>query len=257
MGIIRTRDRSEEYAVNAFSLRSSGILRGAWPSAAAVYAGAGSTQATASNAFVAWPGADAIKKGDFGILVVESSGADTTATADGWVHFPGSPVVTVADATGTKLNVLWKVAETDSDNISSVFVSDVGDHITGAILGFRDVGISIPFVTETSTIITPTTTVTWPDLTTPSPNNLVVQIASRPDDNSSSSIFSTYANGNLTGAAELREAGNASGDGGGWVVCAGSKATAGAIGASTMTSSLSTTYATFSVALEPSLRLPA
>jgi hypothetical protein len=202
---------------------------------------------------VGW--ATATKVGDLGILVIESSGADATATASGWTHFPGSPVVDIADATGSKLNVLWKFAESNAP--ASASVADVGDHTVSRMAVFRNVSTTPGRITATDTKTTASTTVTWPSITTPSPNNMVVFAASRPDDSASTAVFSAFTAAGLTGPTEAGEAGTATGDGGGLVICYGTRAAMGSIGTSTATSSVSTTNAVFVLALEPSVALPA
>lgn len=248
MSIIRTLDRSTEHEVNNFKLRPSGVLK-AWP-ATPLYVGAGS--ATTSTT-VAWP-ADAVTK-DLGILVVECSGADTAASASGWTHFTGSPVVDVADATGSKLSVMWKFAENNSP--ASASVTGPTDHLVSRMVVFRNVSVVPGRVTATDTKTTASTTVTWPSITTASPNNMVVFAASRPDDSSSTTTFSAFTAAGLTSPTEAGEAGTTSGNGGGFVICYGTRAAIGSIGTSTATSSVSTTNALLVVALEPTVALPA
>lgn len=251
MSIIRSLDRSSAYAVNGFKLRSAGVLN-AWP-AAPVYVGVGAAATSTTTSNVAW--ATNAKAGDLGVLAIESSGADATATAAGWTHFPGSPVVDIADATGSKLNIMWKFAESDSP--ASASVDDAGDHVISRMAVFRNVSSVPGRITVTDTKTAASTSVTWPSITTGSPNNMVVFVASRPDDNSSQAVFSAFTAAGLTSPAEAGEAGAVSGDGGGLVICYGTRAAMGSIGTSTATMSVSVTNALFVVALEPSLALPA
>lgn len=252
MSIIRTLDRSTEREVNAFKLRASGVLR-AWPSQAPSYVGIGTAAVSSTTASVAWSTATVV--GDLGILVVESSGGDAAASASGWTHFAGSPVVDIADATGSKLSVLWKFAESNSP--ASASLADAGDHVLARIAVFRNVTATPGKVTATDAKTTASTLVTWPSVTTTSPNNMVVLVASRPDDASGTTVFSTFVNANLSGAAEAGEAGTTTADGGGFAIYYGSKATIGATGTSTANMTVSVTNALFVVALEPSVALPA
>lgn len=251
MSIIRSLDRSSQYAVNGFKLRSAGVLK-AWP-AAPVYVGIGASTSSTGAATPTW--ATDAKVGDLGILTVESSGADATATASGWTHFPGSPVVDIADATGSKLSVLWKFAE--SDNPAAASVADAGDHVICRITVFRNVSTVPGRITATDTKTTASTTVTWPSITTASPNNMVVFVASRPNDDASGSTFSAFTAAGLTSPTEAGESGTTNGDGGGIAIFYGTRAAMGSIGTSTATMSVSVTNALFVVALEPSLALPA
>lgn len=253
MSIIRTYERSANTLTNRFTLRPTGVLR-QWP-AAPTYVGTGSVTGTINAATVGWP-TSGVKDGDLGIMVVESSGADADVTASGWTPVTGSPVVDIADATGSKLSVLWKFAESTSP--ASATTSDPGDHVVARIYAFRGVStVNVGTITATSTKTPSSTSVSWPDLTTRSPNNLILCIASRPDDTTSTTTFSAFANANLTGVAEAAEGGTTNGDGGGFVLNYGAKATMGAIGTSTGTSSVSVTNALLVLALEPSLALPA
>jgi hypothetical protein len=251
MSLIRTLDRSTESEVNQFKLRSAGSI-GAWP-AAPTYVDIGGTASGASTGTVAWP--TEATKGDLGILVVESSGGDAAASASGWTHFSGSPVTDVADATGSKLSVLWKFAESSSP--ASAALADPGDHFTARIAAFRGVTKTPGKATVTDTKTTASTLATWPSISTPSPNNLVVFGASRPDDSGSTTAFSTFVASGLTGTAEAGEAGTTTGDGGGFVICYGTRAAMGSIGTSTVNITASVTNALFVVALEPSVALPA
>lgn len=252
MSIIRTIERSSFSQVNGFSLRKSGTV-GVWGSVP-TYKGAGAGGANISGVTQGWPSNTCA--GDFAIMIVECSGADTTPTVSGWTHFPGSPVVDVADATGSKLSILYRFVDTDGP--STVSIADLGDHINTKIFTFEGVSTTeVGRVTATDTKTTASTSVTWPSITTPSPNNLVVLIASRPDDTASTTTFSGHTNANLTSITERNEYGSANGDGGGFVIVTGIRESQGAIGTTTATSSVSTTNALFVVALEPTNALPA
>jgi hypothetical protein len=70
-------------------------------------------------------------------------------------------------------------------------------------------------------------------------------------------VFSAFTNANLTSVAEAGEAGTVSGDGGGFVLNYGTRAAVGSTGTSSGSMSASLTNALMTVALEPSLALPA
>jgi hypothetical protein len=251
MSIFRSLDRSIQYQTNGFRLRSSGILK-SWP-AAPLYVGIGTGGSNAGATTIGW--ATDANQGDLGVLVIESSGADATSTPSGWTHFQGSPVVDIADATGSKLNVLWKFAESNAPSPASL--ADAGDHVIARMAVFRNVSTIPGRITATNTKTTASTSVTWPSITTPSPNNMVVFVASRPDDNGSSSVFSAFTAAGLTGPAEAGEGASTVGDGGGFVICYGTRAAMGSIGTSTATMNVSVTNALFVVSLEPTVALPA
>jgi hypothetical protein len=190
-------------------------------------------------------------------MVIEASGDDATVTPSGWTHINGSPVVDVSDATGSKLMVLWRIAT--SDRMSASTVPDAGDHGVARIFVFRGVRQDITpgraYATDTKTVAS--TSVAWPAITTLSPNNLVLCIASRPNDVSLASYFSDFTNANLASVAEAGEAGSANGNGGGFVLNYGNRAAIGDIGASSGVMTVSVTNAVMTIALEPSLALPA
>lgn len=217
---------------------------------APTYLAMGTAASTTAAATVSWPRHIA---DDIGILVIECGGDDATATVSGWTHVTGSPVVDVADITGSKLQVLWRRATSDAEADASI--SDLGDHISAAIFTVRGVskGLVPGAISATSTKTVASTSVTYPAITTATPNSMVVCIASRPDDSSSTAVFSAFANASLTGVTEAGERGTVSGHGGGFVVNYGFKATAGSTGTSTGTSSVTVTNACMTFALEPML----
>jgi hypothetical protein len=191
---------------------------------------------------------------DIGILVVETGGEGSTLTIStpaGWATVPGSPVTDVATTAGSKLQVFWKRAASASE--ANAQVPDSGDHQTARIITFRGcVTTGNPWdVIGTDTKTTASTTVTWPSVTTTVAETLCVFIASRPDDNSSLTVFGAISNANLTGIGEAAENGSTAGHGGGFVVAYGQKATAGAIGSTTSTTTVSTTNAEMVIALKP------
>lgn len=252
MSVLRTRDRTTQSQLTGFRLRDAGVVR-KWPGTAPTFVQAATFVGSVTTINASWP--TNTRAGDFGVLVIESNGDDATTSPSGWTHFPGSPVVDIADATGSKLNVLYKFAE--SDTPASTSIADAGDHVFGGIVVFRNASpLPNAYTTAASAKTTASTTATWPDLTTPSPNNRVVLIASRPN-SASASAFTTFVNANLTGANEAVDLGTTSGTGGGVVVVYATKATSGAIGASTMTINASVTNAYFVLTLEPSLALAA
>lgn len=254
MPVIRTAERSSAYQTQGFRLRETGVLRqvGAAPQFIAV--GTASTGATTGS--IAWPSRH--QKNDLGILVVETTGNDSTISSSGWSHFTGSPVTDIADATGSKLQVLYRFAESDEE--SNATFADPGDHFIGRIFTFRGLRLDVTpgrvYATDTKT--TASTSLTWPAINVVSPNSLVLCIASRPDDpGTTAAVFSAFTNANLTSLAEAGESVTLTGNGGGFVLNYGTKATVGDTGTSTGTIAVSITNALMTLALEPSLALPA
>lgn len=250
MSIIRTVDRSTESKINGLTLRRAGATT-TWPDAPEYITSSANSSLVTQN--LSWPTDH--RAGDLAILCTESSGADTPQAPTGFTPFPNMPLVDVADATGSSVMISYQFAT--SDNMASYTVTDPGDHHYTRIWLFRNVSPSaIGRAVSTSVKSTASTTITWPAITTPSPNNLVLFIASRPDD-SSSVWSSSFVNSNLTGVVEVGDAGTTTGDGGALVSYYGFRSTPLDIGTSTATSSLSTTNTVFVLALEPDAGLPA
>jgi hypothetical protein len=215
----------------------------------------GDTEASTTSALsVPWPAAASI--GDLGIIVHETSGGSgDVAAPSGWAAFTGSPVTSVADATGTKLSVFWKVAiSSDEANVS---LGGVADHSVARLYVFRntrsDIAPGVAITTDAKTIAS--STLTFPSIDTLAYNTLVLCIASRSNDASTLS-FSTFVNANLGSTSTAGQAGTLSGNGGGFVVFVGTKATPGATGTSTA-SVASSVNAMMVLGLEPSVALPA
>jgi hypothetical protein len=259
MSIIRTFDRSTAYANNGFLLRKSGVTRSRLtpPSLVATGTAVGGTTAATS---VAWPAGHV--PGDLGILVWECSGNGTTVTPSGWEHFSGSPVVDIADATGSKLNVAWRFATSSAQANASI--PNTGDHVIGQIFVYRNVTQAVKpgraYVTDAKT--TASFVLNFPAVNTVAPNSRIIGIASRPDDSASTTNFTGYTNTTLSTApntffGENTESGTVNGNGGGYVVWSGTMSNVGSSGQTSATSVVQTTNAYFVFALEPSLALPA
>lgn len=255
MGIIRTVERSTNSAVNGFRLRSSGLAKRSTTTPEFINWNATVGSTGAQN--IAYP--NNTRKGDLLIAAIETSGADTTITVSPWVHVQGSPIVNVADATGTKLNVMWRVAEEDAGT-AIMAIPDAGDHTVAIMCAYRNVRTDVApgRISATSTSTTPDTALSFPAITTPYDNCRVVQITSIPDDTTTTCHPATLTNANFdSGATERWERGTTSGDGGLIAFYDGAKAVAGSTGNSTGTRSLSTTNVMITFALEPVLALPA
>jgi hypothetical protein len=251
MSIVRTAERSEQQKVLGFKLQSSGST---FQPIAPQFIAAGTAVNGTGATSVSWPARHQIY--DIGILVIEASGDDATVTPSGWQHLTGSPVTDIADATGSKLMVLWRRAASDAE--SAVTVPDPGDHLVAQIFAFRGVRRDIApgqiYATDAKT--TASTSATWPSITTLTAQNLILSVATRPTDASSSNSWSAFANANLTNVAEIGDILAAAGNGGGFGVFVGVSQTAQNIGNSTATITVSSTSAYMVAALEPSLALP-
>ena len=194
----------------------------------------------------AWP-AHAV--GDIALLFVESTGgqAATLSTAAGFVAVANSPQFTGATTAGTRLSVFW--ARATSTSMAAPTVADPGDHVYARIITYRGaVPTGDPWDVTGGGIRNGTVTVTG--LTTTVANTRIVQAVSRGNDSTAAS-FSAQTNANLTGITERSDGGTTSGDGGGFVVWDGVKATAGATGDTTTLVSAPSFNAFLTIALLP------
>lgn len=216
------------------------------------YTGNFSAASGAGSYSHAWPTHSA---GQLGILICEQSGADTTLdlSAQGWAHVSGSPVVDVADATGSKHSMLWKVAASGAE--SDVAMPDGGDHMASRMLVFDGVDSSTPIhVAATDTKTTASTSYAYPSLTTSVADCLILFSASRPNDSSSTTTFGTPSGGTLDSIGDLpagTEQATTLSDGGGLNFSLGTKVTPGATGTPGGTISVSVTGTYIVVALQP------
>jgi len=253
MSTFRTADRSNQLKINGLRLRKSGTVP---PTPEAVsFVAAGSTIAGTTGALsIPWPALTIA--GDLGILVhITSGGSASISTPSGWAAFTGSPVVDVADANGSKLSVFWRVAQSNAE--ANVTTTGVADHSLARIYVFRGVRPSIApgRAVTTDTKVTASPNITWPSINSLSHNGRILYIASRPDDSAATNVFTFFANANLINIAALGEAGTANGNGGGWGVFLGTKATPGATGTATANLSVSVTNAMMVLELEPTVEL--
>lgn len=254
MSIIRTADRSSSSALNNFTLRRVSVTRQRPPTPSLVAVGT-PVNALATALSVAWPTHLA---GDLGILVWECAGNGTTVVPTGWQLLPGSPVVDVASVAGSKLSIAYRFTDSNGGE-AAASIPNTGDHAVAQIFTYRGVTrTAVPgraYVTDVKT--SPSFVLNYPAFDVLSPNSLVIGVASRPDDNASTTNFTGYTNTVLAGFTELAENGTTQGHGGGYVVWQGSRATLGTIGTTSATSVVSTTNAYHLFALEPSYVLPA
>lgn len=198
----------------------------------------------------AWP---AHQIDDIALLFVETSGADAAvlSTPAGFVAVANSPQSVTSPGTGTRISVFW--ARATSTAMTAPAISPV-QHTYARILTYRGVtNVGNPWdVTGGGTKAVASTSVTVSGVTTTLPDTLIVQAATR-DDDSAALEFSAQTNVNLANITERSDGGTISGDGGGFAVWDGGKATAGATGNTTANITVSTVNAFLTIALKPSL----
>lgn len=209
-------------------------------------AGTSDTFSGFESVSVPWPAGH--QADDLGILVVEVMATQQTISPVGWTHFAGSPIVDVASSAGSKLCVLYRVA-TSSSEANASFSPDLSmDHGISKISVFRGVNTAI-IVDAVATGIkaTASTTATLPSVTTTVDGTMVVLVCGRPSTGSTG--FGLAVNAGLADITEHVDVGTSTGNGGGFTLQSGTKATAGATGTSEITKTSSTTDTYLTVAL--------
>lgn len=201
--------------------------------AAPVFQAAGTAASGTGTVNPAWP-AHAID--DVALLFIESAGGEpaTLSAPAGFVAVLNSPQATGATTAGTRITVFW--ARATSAAMTAPTVADPGNHVYARIITYRNViNAGNPWdVTGGGVKAAASTSVTVTGVTTTVPDTLIVQAVAR-DNDSTAAAFSAQANANLAGIAERSDAGTNSGNGGGFAVWDGIKATAGATGNTTAT----------------------
>lgn len=201
--------------------------------AAPAFQAAGTAVSGTGAVSPAWP-THAI--GDVALLFVESAGGQpaTLSSAAGFVAVSNSPQATGTTSNGTQITVFW--ARATSTAMATPTVADPGNHVYAQIITYRGVvGTGNPWdVTGGGIKATASTSVTVTGVTTTVTDTLIVQVVSR-DNSSTASAVSLVTNANLTGIAVRSDSGTTSGNGGGFAVWDGVKATSGATGDTTAT----------------------
>jgi len=215
------------------------------------YQAAGAVVGGTGAQTAAWP---IHQSGDVALLIVETANeAVTLSTPAGFVEVTNSPqgTGTAGGTSATRLTVYWKRATTSAE--ASPRVADSGNHQIAQIITFRGVIASgNPWdITAGNVASSASTSVSIPGATTTVANTLVVTIVCNGTDTTTAQT-SGWTNANLTSLTERVDNANTSGNGGGFGVATGVKATAGAYGATTATLVTSSTQGRISIALKPS-----
>ncbi len=209
---------------------------------------AGTADATVNTTSPAWP---AHQANDIGLLLIESCGGEaaTLSTASGFAAVTNSPSATGTTTNGTRITAFW--CRATSSAMAAPIVADPGNHAYSRILTFRGcITTGNPWdVTAAAQKASASTSASAPTVTTTVANTLIVNIISR-DNDLAGAAFSAWANASLTNVTEHVDDGDTSGNGGGFAVASGGKATAGATGVTTATVT-STINASLTIALKP------
>ncbi len=218
---------------------------------APVFQAAGAqASSTGASVSVAWP---THQTNDIGLVVIETSGNSATLTPPtGWAAIPGTPVTDLPNTSGSKLHVWWKRAASSAE--ASVATGAATDHIVARLYTFRGcITTGNPWnVTATRIQDSLSNTALAATVTTTVDDTLITMVVGRSSDALiTTTQFGVPTNSNLTGLGEAGEAGTTLGNGGGFVVSYGIKATTGATGLSSLSVFTLTTITSVTLALRP------
>lgn len=191
-----------------------------------------------------------IQINDIMLLFVESAN-EAVSTPSGWTAVsPDSPqgTGTGGGTTSTRITVFWRrVTLTES----APTVADPGDHAIGQILAFRGcVTSGDPWDVTSGDTGASSTSVSIPGDTTTVANCLVVLVVANATDTATPQT-SGYTNADLASLTERVDYNSIIGNGGGFAVVTGTKAAAGAYGATAATLATASVQGRMSIALKP------
>lgn len=191
---------------------------------------------------------------DVHLLVIETGGEGSTLTPPSpWDSVPGSPVTDVATTAGSKLQVWWQRAASNSTGTETVTIGDSGDHQLAVLFTIRGCATAgNPWdVTATSQKTTASLVSTAPSVTTNYGQTLVFSVVTRPNDSAATTFFNAPTNASLSGLTDQGEAGTALGHGGGFAASSGVLVYPGSTGVTTFTHGTSFTSTGFTIAFRP------
>lgn len=189
-----------------------------------------------------------IAAGDVLVTVAECEGVTAPGAytlPTGWAHITGSPVL---QSTTTRLWVIWRLYD---GVFTAPALGDSGDHNIGRMIALRGCPTTgNPWdVVAVATEAVSDTTATFPGATTTTADTLVLEIISTGTDTTTGQM-STITNGNYSSITSRMNDWTTNGNGGGFAVVSGIKATAGATGQSTGTVTTANTKALMTVAFK-------
>lgn len=213
------------------------------------YVGAGAVAAGTASVTVGLP--SGLEIGDLMLMVVET--ANQTVTVPGiWLDVPSSPqgTGTAAGTASTRLKIMYRW---EDGTVPDTTLTDPGNHVIARIVAYRGVDQTNPFNASAGSVkTTASTTATFPDIITTVADCWVLmgEAHALPDSNSTT-IAGTRSGSNLTGVTERIDNNTNAGNGGGFSLADGVKATAGSVTGGTVTLTTSTVGAHITLALTP------
>lgn len=214
-----------------------------------VYVGAGTLADNAAAISPALP--SGIQTNDILLLAIETANqAITIPTPNGgvWTEVTNSPqgTGTAAGTTATRLTVFWSRY---NGTQGAPTTSDSGDHQTGQIFAFRHcISTGTPFNISSGNVdATSDTSLSATGATTTAPNCLVAILATLMDD--AQDFGGTWTNTDLANITVRQNSPGTGGNDGRLILVTGEKASAGAYGATTNTTSASSVKGMMTIAL--------
>ena len=196
-----------------------------------------------------------IATGDILLLFVETANQAVTISNQNngtWAQVTNSPqgTGTAGGTVATSLTIFWS-RYNGSQGAPTTSVTS-GDHQIGQIAAFRGtVASGNPWdVTAGNVASTASTSVSIPGATTTVANTLVLAIVANGTDTTTAQT-SGWTNSNLTSLTELMDNSTNTGNGGGFGIATGGKATAGTYSTTTATLATSSVQGRMSIALKP------
>lgn len=189
--------------------------------------------------------------GDLLLYFIETEQGASAPTASGWTQLLS--IETAADATGTRLTVLWKI----SNGADATTTNDPGDHAIGRIVGITTGTFDPTDPFGAGSVVTAVddvadTSATIPGITTRMPNALVIAaIANGDDPGANGTANYTFTNAGLTSVSERADNVRTDGNGGGIGVISGVRAGAGVVPDTTATLAVASFKAMAHIAIAP------
>lgn len=186
------------------------------------------------------------------ILLFDETANEAVSTPSGYAVVADSPqgTGTAGGTTSTRLDAFWKRATATE---AAPTITDPGDHAIGRILAFRGcIGSGNPWDVTSGDTGASSTSVSIPGDTTTVVNTLVVAAVANATDTLTAQT-SAYVNTDLANLTERVDNNTDQGNGGGFAVVTGEKATAGSYAATTATLATASVQGRMSIALKPAL----
>lgn len=179
------------------------------------------------------------------VIAIETENEPVPAMT-GWDNV-GAGAINLATGVVTALTMRYRVAQAGDTDPS---VPDSGNHQIARVIGFSGVDTTNPWdVTLFGTETVSDTSVAFPNVTTTVANTMVVHVVATGQDTNTGQSSGAGTNAALTGLTNRMNNWTASGNGGGFAMITGTKATAGAVGSTTTTITTANFKALFSGAL--------